>query len=902
MKRREAILGRGLPSIFCTTEWLKTYLASAVRVDVSQCASLVSGLMTASTPIIGQVLGRYRILEQVGSGGMGIVFRAHDSELDRDVALKILPKLGLLSEAARRQFRREALNLARITDPNVAMAFDFGRDNGVDYLVTEFVPGLNLDAKIAGRPLAEGEVLQLGKQLASGLETAHRQGVIHRDLKPSNLKVTPEGQLKILDFGLAFLMKAEADTTATAPLTNTYSDAGTVPYMAPEQIKGMHPDARADVWSSGAVLYEMSTGKRPFGDLTGPPLIAAILEQTPVPPRELNPKISEGLERVILRTLQKDPKERYQSAGDLRIDLSNLATGTMPVYPQRRPTASIWRRGLLIAAVCAVIAAGLWWWMRYRVEPTPIAERVMAVLPFESVASDPPTNALGLGLTQTVTAKLVQAVDGGHLQLVSTRDLVAQGVKTADQARREFGTDLVLEGSLQQSGTQIRITCSLVDPRTHVQIAAREVTGESSDMFELQDRLFDKVLEMLPLAVDPSKRAALQARPDTEPAAYDFYLHGRGYLEDYQNLDNIENAIAQFDKAVGVDKNYAPAYAARGMAYTIGFQWKNRGKDWLEKARSSCERALSITPQLAEGHTCLGDVYFSTGRYDEAVQQFQRSLDLDHASDEALRSLAAAYQKQGKASAAEESYRQALLLRPNYWGVYSAFGTFYSSQGRHTEAAQLFRKAIQLAPLNYRGYSNLGGTYLYLGEYRQAVEQLERSIALRPTFDAYGNLGAAYFYLLHYEDAANTLQKALKMDDKDWGNWGSLGDALYQIPARRGEALSAYRKAIELGNERLKINPRDATILACTADYYALLGQERHSQEQLAKALAVTTSDPDVLFRAAILYNHFRDTEKTLEFLGRAVAAGYSRTVIRDTPDFEHLKVDPRFTALLPRA
>jgi serine/threonine-protein kinase len=275
---------------------------------------------------------------------------------------------------------------------------------------------------------------------------------------------------------------------------------------------------------------------------------------------------------------------------------------------------------------------------------------------------------------------------------------------------------------------------------------------------------------------------------------------------------------------------------------------------------------------------------------------------LDHASDEALRSLAAAYQKQGKASAAEESYRQALLLRPNYWGVYSAFGTFYSSQGRHTEAAQLFRKAIQLAPLNYRGYSNLGGTYLYLGEYRQAVEQLERSIALRPTFDAYGNLGAAYFYLLHYEDAANTLQKALKMDDKDWGNWGSLGDALYQIPARRGEALSAYRKAIELGNERLKINPRDATILACTADYYALLGQERHSQEQLAKALAVTTSDPDVLFRAAILYNHFRDTEKTLEFLGRAVAAGYSRTVIRDTPDFEHLKVDPRFTALLPRA
>ncbi len=885
---------------FGATEQLKTDLAGVVCVDVSQYASLVSGLMTASTPIIGQVLGRYRIIEQVGSGGMGIVFRAHDSELDRDVALKILPKLGLLSEPARRQFRREALNLARITDPNVAMAFDFGRDNGVDYLVTEFVPGLNLDAKIAGRPLAEAEVLQLGKQLASGLETAHRQGVIHRDLKPSNLKVTPEGQLKILDFGLAFLMKAEADNTATAPLTNTYSDAGTVPYMAPEQIKGMQPDARADVWSSGAVLYEMSTGKRPFGDLVGPPLIAAILEQTPVPPRELNPKISDGLERVILRTLQKDPKERYQSAGDLRIDLSSLATGTMPIYPQRRPASSTWRRGLLIAAVCALIAAGVWWWMRHRVESTPVAERVMAVLPFESVASDPPTNALGLGLTQTVTAKLVQAVDGGHLQLVSTRDLVAQGVKTADQARREFGTDLVLEGSLQQSGTQIRITCSLVDPKTHVQIAAREVTGESSDIFELQDRLFDKVLEMLPLAVDPSRRAAVQGRPVTKPAAYDFYLRGRGYLEDYQNLDNIENAIAQFDKAIGVDKNYAPAYAAMGMAYTIGFQQKNRGKDWLVKARSQCERALAITPQLAEGHTCLGNVYYSTGRYEEAIQQFQRSLDLDHRSDETLRSLAAAYQKAGNSAAAEDAFRKAVSLRPNYWAVYNAFGAFYYNQARYADAAAMFRKAIQLAPLNYRGYSNLGGIYFAQGQYRDAIDSLQRSVALRPSVESYLNLGAAYFYLRRYDDATDSLERALKIDDKDWQNWGNLADTLYQIPARRQEAMSAYGKAIERAKTRLDVNPRDAMILAYTADYYAMLDQEKQAREQLARAVDLTSTDAEVLFRAAILYNHFGETEKTLEYLGKAVAAGYSPTVIRDTPDFDHLKGDQRYGRLLP--
>src|SRR5271154_2655278 len=267
--------------------------------------------MTVSTPTVGQLLGHYRIVEQIGAGGMGVVYRAHDERLDRDVALKTLPRLALLSEAARRQFRREALSLAKITDPHVAMAFDFARDDGIDYLVTEYVPGLTLEAKLAGRPLPEAEVFQLGKQLASGLEAAHKEGVIHRDLKPSNLKITPDGQLKILDFGLAYLLKTETAITATAPLSETYSDAGTLPYMSPEQIKGEKPDARADVWSAGEVLYEMSTGKRPFADAVGSRLIGAILEQTPLPPREVNRKISEELERVILRALQKDPKERY---------------------------------------------------------------------------------------------------------------------------------------------------------------------------------------------------------------------------------------------------------------------------------------------------------------------------------------------------------------------------------------------------------------------------------------------------------------------------------------------------------------------------------------------------------------------------------------------------------------
>ena len=857
--------------------------------------------MTVATPTIGQVLGHYRILEQIGAGGMGVVFRAHDEQLDRDVALKTLPKLPLLSESARRQFRREALSLGKITDPHVAMAFDFGQDHGIDYLVTEYVPGLTLDTMLAARPLPEGQVFQLGKQLASGLEAAHREGVIHRDLKPSNLKVTPDGRLKILDFGLACMLKTEGtEAAATASLTETYSDAGTLPYMAPEQVKGLKPDARADVWSAGAVLYEMSTGQRPFGDLIRAPLIAAILEHAPVAPREVNPRISEGLERVILRALQKDPKERYQSAGDLRIDLANLTTGTTPICRRHVPSPK-WRRWLPVAAAVVVLGSVGVWWHSHRGKTAIPEERMMAVLPFESVANDPPTNALGLGLTETLTAKLVQAVDGGRLQLVSTRDLIAQGVTTSDHARREFGTDLVLEGSLQQDGARIRITWSLVNPHTHTQLAANTVTGDADDIFALQDNLVDEVLEKLPQVIDPERRQVLLARPDTKPAAYDFYLRGRGYLEDYRHPDNIESAIGQFEQAIAVDKNYAPAFAAMGLAYTRGFQWGNRGKDWLDKAKTQCTRALAITPQLAEGHTCLGNVYFSTGQYDEAVEQFRRSLDLDRNSDETLRLLAAAYQKQGKASAAEEAYRQAVSLRPNYWNVYNAFGTFYFNQARYADAEVMFQKAIKLAPMNFRGYSNLGAIYLLLGRYGEAVNVLKRSSSLRPSFESYGNLGAAYFYMRRYQDSAENLELALKMDDKDWLNWGNLGDTLYEIPSRRRDALTAYRKAIELARARLEVNPKDSVALAFTADYYAMVDKQQQAREQMARALEIAPTDADVLFRAAILYNHFGDMDKTLEFLSKSVAAGYSRTVIRDTPDFDHLKDDPHFLVLLPK-
>jgi serine/threonine protein kinase len=265
--------------------------------------------MSVPAPSIGQILGHYRIVEQIGAGGMGVVYRAHDEQLDRDVALKMLPAGTLADEATRTRFRKEALALAKLDHPNVATIHEFGSQNGVDFLVTAYVPGITLDTKIDSGALPEAEVISLGIQLAAGLAAAHEQGVIHGDLKPGNLRLTPDGRLKILDFGLARLIEPEGDDTLTATLTKSQGVTGTLPYMAPEQLRGQKADFRIDIWAAGAVLYEMATGERPFKEQTAPALAADIIHKAPPAPRSLKPDMSPGLEAIIRQCLEKEPEK-----------------------------------------------------------------------------------------------------------------------------------------------------------------------------------------------------------------------------------------------------------------------------------------------------------------------------------------------------------------------------------------------------------------------------------------------------------------------------------------------------------------------------------------------------------------------------------------------------------------
>ncbi len=306
------------------------------------------------------------------------------------------------------------------------------------------------------------------------------------------------------------------------------------------------------------------------------------------------------------------------------------------------------------------------------------------MLPIETVGQDPATSALGLGLTETLTAKLVQASDTDSIQVVSPRDLRDQNVKTAEDARREFGTDFVLESSLQRSGSAIRINCYLVDSKTHRQLASRtieEVNG--TDTFNLQDQVVNAALDMLPARILSKQRKALAVRQDTQPAAYEAYIRGRGYLQEYEKPENIDNAIAEFNQAIKIDPKYALGYAALGHSYSVGFQQYGKPNSWVADASLNCQRALSLNPELVEGHVCLGRLFVSSGKYDRAVEEFQRAVRAEPGNEDALFGLAEAYTHLGDVAAAESTYKKAVALRPGYWGVYSWLGTFYSGQNRY---------------------------------------------------------------------------------------------------------------------------------------------------------------------------------------------------------------------------
>ncbi len=853
----------------------------------------------------GSVVGRFRIGDRLGTGGMGEVYRAEDTKLKRLVALKRLAPQLRADSTYRRRFLEEAEHASGFSDSHVAAVYDVLEEQGEIFLVLEYVEGETLRQRLR-RPMSLDEFFGIATQCAEALAAAHEHSIVHCDIKPENIMLTNTGQVKILDFGVAkHLPRSDQSSTVDRAATM----AGTPAYMSPEVLLEKVPDGRADVFSLGVVFYEALTGHHPFLAGSFVATTDRIRNETPAPIHIFNRSVPEGLEATVSKAMAKEPGQRYAAARDLLEDLRRVQAGLTPsklspVLP-RLPQTGSRRRGwtaanVAVIAVLLVIVAyrqpELRRWLRPRVSSAPVQ---LAVLPFAPTGDDPGAKAFCDGLTDTLTAKLTQLTGSYPLQVVPTSEIRAEGVTSVEQARRDFGVSLVLEGSLHTSGNQVRVTYSLVDAKTRRQLRAEMVDANVADAFAVEDRVVDGVLRMLGLEIASNERVVLAAHGTGDSSAYDQYLRGRGYLLDYHKHENIDSAISAFNRALTLDPKYAQAYAALGEAYWLGYQEGQGGSDWMQKARLACNQAVADAPNLSDGYACLGGVYRGTGEYEKAVAQFQKATVLDPTSDDAFRGLADAYQKLNKPGEAEATYRQAIRLRPQYWAGYSWLGVFYWRQARYSDAAKMFQEVVTLAPDNFRGYSDLGAMYVAQARYQEAILQLEKSVSIRPTVEAYDNLGTAYFTMRKFDDAARSFEEGVKLDKTSWLSWGNLGDAYYWAPGKRQQASNAYGEAIRLADEKLRVNPRDGFVLALRATYLAMTDKREEALASLLKALSFSPTDPDVQFRAALVYNHFGETDRTLEWLQKAIAAGVPATLVRSTPDFDHLRDDPRLQRLL---
>jgi TolB-like protein/tRNA A-37 threonylcarbamoyl transferase component Bud32 len=542
--------------------------------------------------MIGQTLGRYRIVEKLGAGGMGEVYRAHDEQLKRDVALKVLLADTLADDRARKRFRREAETLSKLNHPNIAQIHDFGSQDELDFLVMEQVPGESLKERLDKGSLPEKELIRLGGQIADALQEAHEQGIVHRDLKPGNVKLTARGQAKVLDFGIAKLLQAATEAT-TQTFTETHSLAGTLPYMAPEQLRGEEIDARSDLYSFGVMLYEMATARRPFEEKLSTALSDAILHQAPPAPRTVNRRLSAGLENVILKCLEKEPERRYQSAKEARIDLERLGAG-IPVAAPARPRP--WTRRLAVAAVALVVLAALLvgfnvGGLRDRLlgEPTQITS--LAVLPLENLSGDAEQQYFVDGIHEELTATLAKI---GSLKVISRSSAMRyqETDKPLQQIAEELGVEAVVEGSVRRAGNQVRVTVQLIKADTDEHLFAENYQRELRDILFLQSEIAQAISRQVQVTLSPQEEARLASARPIDPEAYQAYLKGQHFLAKWTE-DGTRKSIEYFLQAIDIDPTYAPAYARLGWAYNnLSFWGYAPPEETLPRVRAAVTRAL----------------------------------------------------------------------------------------------------------------------------------------------------------------------------------------------------------------------------------------------------------------------------------------------------------------------
>jgi eukaryotic-like serine/threonine-protein kinase len=759
----------------------------------------------------GTKLGAYTLVGPLGAGGMGVVYRARDERLGREVAVKLVPSELLNDEVASRRFHQEARTLSSLSHPNIATLFEFDSDQGVEFLVMELVSGVSLRQKLAAGALPLKELLALGSQIAQGLAAAHEANIVHRDLKPENIMVTPQGHLKILDFGLAKWIPASAEKNlgATASyVTGTGVVSGTLPYMAPEQLRGEATDVRVDVHAAGAVLYEMATGRPPF-EQRGALLVEAILNREPPAPSAVNPRLPPALDGIVLKALDKDPGRRYQSAREMAVDLERLSAGvTRPLPSSTARALRRWQSVLLLMAVLGLLLAGV------RLGTRPGASRgaggtvrSLAVLPLTNLSGDPQQQYFADGMTDELTTEMSRI----HALRVVSRTSAMQykdAHKTVSQIARELNVDAIIEGSVMRSGDRVRITAQLIHGADDAHLWAESYDHDLRDVITMQRQVARDVARQIEVALSPEERTRFSTTRPIDAEAHEKYLLGRYHVAKATEKD-LRRAIGYFNEAIAKDPNYAVAYAGLSDAYTAMRSVYLEPHEVMPKAKAAALKALQLDESLAEAHVSLGGVFMF--------------YDFDWSS-------------------AERELQRAIVLNPNLAAAHDYYALYFAARKQPDRAIPEILRACQLDPLSPVLLSDAAWVYYLAGRYDDSAKESLRAIELDPNFGpSYTFLGLAYEKQGDLPKAISTLEKAIKLDDTPT-SFEMLGGA-YATAGQPEKARQIAAQLVERSKHHYVCPYEVATIFAGLNDSRSAFEWLRKAQEDRADCIPWVAAD-----------------------------------------------------------